>query len=172
MSDQKYPALKYINLTLGIISIISCSITILTFLIFKKSKNNKLNVISMTSKSAEIYRLAYSSYIYNKINFANFLGELMLNCGTSDETKLLLTSLGYDKSISDDKFSFGFGVGGPWVPTENRVLGQVSNDNKLDFVLPFVNEDFNLNHHQFIKKHFKLKPCKTICSYLKHHKML
>jgi UDP-glucose 6-dehydrogenase len=130
--------------------------------LFQPSKNNKLNVISMTSKSAEIYRLAYSSYMHTKINFANFLGELMLNFGTSDETKLLLKSLGYDKSISDDNFNFGFGVGGPWVPTENRVLGQVSNDNKLEFVLPFVNEDFNLNHHQFIKKHFiNLNPDKT-----------
>ena len=73
--------------------------------LFQPSKNNKLNVISMTSKSAEIYRLAYSSYIHTKINFANFLGELMLNFGTSDETKLLLKSLGYDKSISDDKIS-------------------------------------------------------------------
>jgi UDP-glucose 6-dehydrogenase len=131
--------------------------------IFQPLKNNKLNVISMTSKSAEIYRLAYSSFIHTKINFANFLGELMLNYGTSDETKLLLKSLGYDKSISENNFNFGFGVGGPWIPTENRVLGQVSNDNKLDFVLPFVNEDFNSNHHQFVKKHFiSLNPDKTI----------
>ena len=130
--------------------------------IFQPSKNNKLNVISMTSKSAEIYRLAYSSFLHTKINFANFLGELMLNYGTSDETKLLLKSLGYDKSISENNFNFGFGVGGPWIPTENRVLGQVSNDNKLEFVLPFVNEDFNSNHHQFVKKHFiSLNPDKT-----------
>jgi UDP-glucose 6-dehydrogenase len=131
--------------------------------IFQPKQNNKLNVISMTSKSAEIYRLAYSSFIHTKINFANFLGELMLNYGTSDETKLLLKSLGYDKSISENNFNFGFGVGGPWIPTENRVLGQVSNDNKLEFVLPFVNEDFNSNHHQFVKKHFiSLNPDKTI----------
>jgi nucleotide sugar dehydrogenase len=130
--------------------------------IFQPSKNNKLNVISMTSKSAEIYRLAYSSFLHTKINFANFLGELMLNYGTSDETKLLLKSLGYDNAISENNFNFGFGVGGPWIPTENRVLGQVSNDNKLEFVLPFVNEDFNSNHHQFVKKHFiSLNPDKT-----------
>jgi nucleotide sugar dehydrogenase len=130
--------------------------------IFQPSKNNKLNVISMTSKSAEIYRLAYSSFLHTKINFANFLGELMLNYGTSDETKLLLKSLGYDNAISENNFNFGFGVGGPWIPTENRVLGQVSNDNKLYFVLPFVNEDFNSNHHQFVKKHFiSLNPDKT-----------
>lgn len=130
--------------------------------IFQPSKNNKLNVISMTSKSAEIYRLAYSSFLHTKINFANFLGELMLNYGTSDETKLLLKSLGYDNAISENNFNFGFGVGGPWIPTENRVLGQVSNDNRLEFVLPFVNEDFNFNHHQFVKKHFiSLNPDKT-----------
>ena len=130
--------------------------------IFQPSKNNKLNVISMTSKSAEIYRLAYSSFLHTKINFANFLGELMLNYGTSDETKLLLKSLGYDNAISENNFNFGFGVGGPWIPTENRVLGQVSNDNRLEFVLPFVNEDFNSNHHQFVKKHFiSLNPDKT-----------
>jgi nucleotide sugar dehydrogenase len=130
--------------------------------LFQPSKNNKLNVISMTSKSAEIYRLAYSSFLHTKINFANFLGELMLNYGTSDETKLLLKSLGYDNAISENNFNFGFGVGGPWIPTENRVLGQVSNDNKLEFVLPFVNEDFNSNHHQFVKKHFiSLNPDKT-----------
>ena len=72
--------------------------------IFQPKQNKNLNVISMTSKSAEIYKLAHSSFIHNKINFANFLGELMLSCGTSDETKLLLKSLGYNKSISDNNF--------------------------------------------------------------------
>jgi UDP-glucose 6-dehydrogenase len=130
--------------------------------IFQTSENKKMNVISMTSKSAEIYRLAYSSYIYYKINYANFLGELMLNFGTSDETKLLLKSLGYDKSIGEQNFNFGFGVGGPWIPTENRVFGQVANSNKLDFVLPFVNDDFNINHNEFIKSHFmSINPDKT-----------
>jgi UDP-glucose 6-dehydrogenase len=130
--------------------------------IFQPHQDKKINVVSMTSKSAEIYRLAYSSYIYYKINFANFLGELMLNFGTSDETKLLLKSLGYDKSIAEQNFNFGFGVGGPWIPTENRVFGQVANGNKLDFVLPFVNDDFNLNHNEFIKNHFiKTNPDKS-----------
>jgi len=130
--------------------------------IFQSTQDKKINVVSMTSKSAEIYRLAYSSYIYYKINFANFLGELMLNFGTSDETKLLLKSLGYDKSISEENFNFGFGVGGPWIPTENRVFGQVANGNKLEFVLPFVNDDFNINHNEFIKSHFiKTNPDKT-----------
>jgi len=130
--------------------------------IFQPHQDKKINVVSMTSKSAEIYRLAYSSYIYYKINFANFLGELMLNFGTSDETKLLLKSLGYDKSIAEQNFNFGFGVGGPWIPTENRVFGQVANGNKLDFVLPFVNDDFNLNHNEFIKNYFiKTNPDKS-----------
>jgi UDP-glucose 6-dehydrogenase len=130
--------------------------------IFQSPQDKKINVVSMTSKSAEIYRLAYSSYIYYKINFANFLGELMLNFGTSDETKLLLKSLGYDKSISEENFNFGFGVGGPWIPTENRVFGQVANGNKLEFVLPFVNDDFNINHNEFIKSHFiKTNPDKS-----------
>jgi len=130
--------------------------------IFQPPQDKKINIVSMTSKSAEIYRLAYSSYIYYKINFANFLGELMLNFGTSDETKLLLKSLGYDKSISEENFNFGFGVGGPWIPTENRVFGQVANGNKLEFVLPFVNDDFNINHNEFIKSHFiKTNPDKS-----------
>jgi UDP-glucose 6-dehydrogenase len=130
--------------------------------IFQPPQDKKINVVSMTSKSAEIYRLAYSSYIYYKINFANFLGELMLNFGTSDETKLLLKSLGYDKSISEENFNFGFGVGGPWIPTENRVFGQVANGNKLEFVLPFVNDDFNISHNEFIKSHFiKTNPDKS-----------
>jgi len=130
--------------------------------IFQPPQDKKINIVSMTSKSAEIYRLAYSSYIYYKINFANFLGELMLNFGTSDETKLLLKSLGYDKSISKENFNFGFGVGGPWIPTENRVFGQVANGNKLEFVLPFVNDDFNISHNEFIKSHFiKTNPDKS-----------
>ena len=40
--------------------------------IFQPPQDKKINIVSMTSKSAEIYRLAYSSYIYYKINFANF----------------------------------------------------------------------------------------------------
>ena len=108
----------------------------------------------MTSRSAEIYKLAYSSFIHYKINFANFLGELMINFGSSDETKLLLKSLGYDKSISDGNFDFGFGVGGPWIPTENRVFGQVCNGNRLNYILPFVNDDFNKSHQTYLKEHF------------------
>ena len=41
--------------------------------IFQPKQNKNLNVISMTSKSAEIYKLAHSSFIHNKINFANFI---------------------------------------------------------------------------------------------------
>lgn len=131
--------------------------------LFRTSYKENFNVIPMTSKSAEIYRLAYSSYVYYKINYANFLGELMLNCGVVDETKLILKGLGLDKSICEKNFDFGFGVGGPWIPTENRVLGQVSNGNKLEFVLPFVNDDFNMNHHVFVKKHFMdINPNKTV----------
>jgi len=117
-------------------------------------QNKNLKVITMTSRSAEIYKLAYSSFIHYKINFANFLGELMINFGSSDETKLLLKSLGYDKSISDGNFDFGFGVGGPWIPTENRVFGQVCNGNRLNYILPFVNDDFNKSHQTYLKEHF------------------
>jgi UDP-glucose 6-dehydrogenase len=117
-------------------------------------QNKNLKVVTMTSRSAEIYKLAYSSFIHYKINFANFLGELMINFGSSDETKLLLKSLGYDKSISEEKFDFGFSVGGPWIPTENRVFGQVCNGNKLNFILPFVNDDFNKSHQTYLKEHF------------------
>ncbi len=35
--------------------------------------NNNLKIVTMTSRSAEIYRLAYSTYIHYKVNFANFL---------------------------------------------------------------------------------------------------
>jgi len=117
-------------------------------------QNKNLKVITMTSRSAEIYKLAYSSFIHYKINFANFLGELMINFGSSDETKLLLKSLGYNKSISDGNFDFGFGVGGPWIPTENRVFGQVCNGNRLNYILPFVNDDFNKSHQTYLKEHF------------------
>ena len=70
---------------------------------------NNLKIVTMTSKSAEIYRLAYSTYIHYKVNFANFLGELMINYGSSDETPILLKSLGYDESISNENLNFGFG---------------------------------------------------------------
>ena len=123
--------------------------------------NNNLKIVTMTSRSAEIYRLAYSTYIHYKVNFANFLGELMINYGSSDETPILLKSLGYDESISNENLNFGFGVGGPWVPTENRVFGQVCNANRLNYILPFVNDDFNKNHQLFLKDYFlKLNPDK------------
>jgi UDPglucose 6-dehydrogenase len=112
------------------------------------------NIVSMTSKSAELCKLALGSYMAYKINFANMMGELLTNYGLTDEIKLVMKTLSGHEIIGDKNFDYGFGFGGPFLPADNRVLGEFCNRNKLEFVLPYVTEDFNLQHNQFLRKHF------------------
>lgn len=112
------------------------------------------NIVSMTSKSAELCKLALGSYMAYKINFANMMGELLTNYGLTDEIKLVMKTLSGYEIIGDKNFDYGFGFGGPFLPADNRVLGEFCNRNKLEFVLPYVTEDFNLQHNQFLRKHF------------------
>ena len=111
-------------------------------------------IVSMTSKSAELCKLALSSYTAYKINFANMMGELLTNYGLTDEIKLVMNTLSGHDIIGDKNFDYGFGFGGPFLPADNRVLGEFCNRNKLEFVLPYVTEDFNLQHNQYLRKHF------------------
>jgi len=112
------------------------------------------NIVSMTSKSAELCKLALGSYMAYKINFANMMGELLTNYGLTDEIKLVMKTLSGHEIIGDKNFDYGFSFGGPFLPADNRVLGEFCNRNKLEFVLPYVTEDFNLQHNQFLRKHF------------------
>lgn len=112
------------------------------------------NIVSMTSKSAELCKLALGSYTAYKINFANMMGELLTNYGLTDEIKLVMKTLSGHDIIGSKNFDYGFGFGGPFLPADNRVLGEFCNRNKLKFVLPYVTEDFNLQHNQFLRKHF------------------
>lgn len=112
------------------------------------------SIVSMTSKSAELCKLALSSFKTYKINFANMVGELLTNYGSSDEIKLVLDTLSNHEVIGNKNFKYGFGVGGPYLPSNNRVFGEFCNRMKIDFVLPYVNEDFNTQHNQYLKKHY------------------
>ena len=112
------------------------------------------NIVSMTSKSAELCKLALGSYMAYKINFANMMGELLTNYGLTDEIKLVMKTLSGHEIIGNKNFDYGFGFGGPFLPADNRVLGEFCNRNKLEFVLPYVTEDFNLQHNQFLRKHY------------------
>jgi UDP-glucose 6-dehydrogenase len=112
------------------------------------------NIVSMTSKSAELCKLALNSYKAYKINFANMMGELLTNYGLTDEIKLVMDTLSKHSVIGEKNFDYGFGFGGPFLPADNRVFGEFCNRNKLEFVLPYVTEDFNLQHNQFLRKHY------------------
>ena len=112
------------------------------------------NIVSMTSKSAELCKLALGSYTAYKINFANMIGELLTNYGLTDEIKLVMKTLSGHDIIGNKNFDYGFSFGGPFLPADNRVLGEFCHRNKLEFVLPYVTEDFNLQHNQFLRKHF------------------
>ena len=111
-------------------------------------------IVSITSKSAELCKLALSSYTTYKINFANMMGQLLTNYGLSDEIKIVMDTLSNHSVIGKENFKYGFGFGGPYLPANNRVLGEFSNRMKIDFVLPYVTEDFNTQHNQYIKKHY------------------
>ena len=111
-------------------------------------------IVSMTTKSAEISKLLISSYIAYKINFANMVGELLTQNNLIDEIKLVTDTLTGHKVIGKNNFDYGYPFGGPYLPSENRVLGEFCNKNKIEFILPYVTEDFNIQHNQFIKKYF------------------
>ena len=111
-------------------------------------------IVSMTTKSAEITKLLISSYTAYKINFVNMVGELLSNNNLVDEIKLVTDTLSGHKVIGKNNFDYGFSFGGPYLPSENRVLGEFCNKNKLEFILPYVTEDFNTQHNQFLKKYY------------------
>ena len=111
-------------------------------------------IVSMTTKSAEITKLLISSYIAYKINFANMVGELLTNNGLFDEIKLVTDTLSGHNVIGKSNFNYGHSFGGPYLPSENRVLGEFCNKNNLEFILPYVTEDFNTQHSGFIKKYY------------------
>lgn len=111
-------------------------------------------IISMTSKSAEILKLSLESYVAYKINFANFMGEMINNSGLTDEMGLIMSTLSSFDVVGDKNFKYGFGFGGPNLPAYNRVLGNYCNNHKLNFVLPYVIEDFNTQHNDYLKQFY------------------
>lgn len=112
------------------------------------------NVISMTSKAAEITKLTISSYLATKINFANMVGELMIESGMENELSLVLKAIGDDNRIGSKYLKYGVGYGGPSLPSDNRVLGDYCNGLKMNFILPYVQDDFNTHHSEFLKKYY------------------
>ena len=151
--DEK--VLKYIqNQEKIIIGSIDPQVVELIGNIVLKFQNGSPTIVSMTSKSAELCKLALNSFIAYKINFANMVGELLLNYNLQEEIKIVLTTLSGHNVVGNKNFDYGFGYGGPILPSDNRVFGEFCNRNKIEFVLPYVTEDFNKQHNHFLKKYF------------------
>jgi UDPglucose 6-dehydrogenase len=81
--------------------------------IYQKIQNKSINAFMMDTKSAEVAKLAISSFVSIKNTFANMVGNLMTNLGIDKDINLVLNAMGGDSRIGAKEFKYSFGFGGP-----------------------------------------------------------
>jgi UDP-glucose 6-dehydrogenase len=82
------------------------------------------------------------------------IGSLMSKLGLENEIDMVLTTIGGDSRIGKKSLKHGFGYGGPSLPNDNRVLGNLSKNLGLDLNLPLIIDGLNKNYSNFVKNHF------------------
>lgn len=113
-------------------------------------KEIKVSVLSF--KSAEIAKLALSSYLAMKIDFVNFIGDLCAVSNLTNEITLITDSLSKDKRIGSEYFKYGFGYGGPNLPKEVRAFNKYCESINMKVPLVSELELINDSHLKFIKE--------------------
>ena len=137
--------------------------------IYNKILKVPVNVYSMSIKSAELTKLAISSFVATKITYGNMIGSLMSKMGLENEIDMVLTTIGGDSRIGKKSLKHGFGYGGPSLPNDNRVLGNLSKNLGLDLNLPLAVDGLNRNYSNFLKNHFIQKnPDKSVPFVMDH----
>ena len=108
----------------------------------------------MSTKSAELTKIAISSFVATKITYANMIGNIMSKLGLQNEIDMVLTTIGGDSRIGKKSLKYGFGYGGQSLPTENRALGFFAKNLGFESNLPLFTDILNKEHSSFLKNFF------------------
>jgi UDPglucose 6-dehydrogenase len=122
--------------------------------IYQKIQNKSINAFMMDTKSAEVAKLAISSFVSIKNTFANMVGNLMTNLGIDKDINLVLNAMGGDSRIGTKEFKYSFGFGGPITSRDNKALNYILENSKTDVNLISKIDDLNKLHLDFLKKKY------------------
>lgn len=122
--------------------------------IYQKIQNKSINAFMMDTKSAEVAKLAISSFVSIKNTFANMVGNLMTNLGIDKDINLVLNAMGGDSRIGTKEFKYSFGFGGPIISRDNKALNYILENSNTDVNLISKIDDLNKLHLEFLKKKY------------------
>jgi UDPglucose 6-dehydrogenase len=122
--------------------------------IYQKIQNKSINSFMMDTKSAEVAKLAISSFVSIKNTFANMVGNLMTNLGIDKDINLVLNAMGGDSRIGTKEFKYSFGFGGPIISRDNKALNYILENSNTDVNLISKIDDLNKLHLEFLKKKY------------------
>jgi nucleotide sugar dehydrogenase len=122
--------------------------------IYQKIQNKSINAFMMDTKSAEVAKLAISSFVSIKNTFANMVGNLMTNLGIDKDINLVLNAMGGDSRIGAKEFKYSFGFGGPIISRDNKALNYILENSKTDVNLISKIDELNKLHLDFLKKKY------------------
>lgn len=147
--------------------------------IHQQIQNKSINSFMMDIKSAEVAKLAISSFVSIKNTFANMIGDLMTNLGINKDINLVLNAIGGDSRIGTKELKYNLGFGGPILSRDNKALNYILENSKTDINLVSKIDELNKSHLNFLKeKYIKLNPNKSIpfvmkgISYKRHTNIL
>lgn len=122
--------------------------------IHQKIQKKKVDVFVMGMKSAELTKLAISSFVSLKNTYSNMIGDLMINLGIKKDINLVLKAVGSDSRIGCKELKYSFGFGGPILPRDNKALQHIIESSNTHINLPSNIDDYNKSHLNFIKEKY------------------
>lgn len=122
--------------------------------IYQKIQNKSINAFMMDTKSAEVAKLAISSFVSIKNTFANMVGNLMTNLGIDKDINLVLNAIGGDSRIGNKELKYSFGFGGPIISRDNKALSYILENSNTDVNLISKIDGLNKLHLDFLKKKY------------------
>ena len=135
--------------------------------IYHKFQKTPINSYVMSIKACEVSKISIMTFLSLKINYANMIGEFMINLGLENEIDLVLNSIGGDSRIGKKYMKYGFGFGGKYLPKALRAIG--SYFKTLGMNVLSSPEDFNTQHSLFLKNFFiKKNPDKSVPFVMNH----
>ena len=108
----------------------------------------------MSIKSAELTKLAVSSFVSLKNTYANMIGDLMTTIGMKKDIDLVLKAVGSDSRIGGKELKYSLGFGGPILPRDNKSLQLIIENSNTVINLPKNVDDYNKSHLNFIKNQY------------------
>jgi UDP-N-acetyl-D-glucosamine dehydrogenase len=122
--------------------------------IFIKITNQSINIFKLTPLIAEFYKILTNVYLGMKINFANYVGQILLKKGEEENIDILLRTLSSGLEMNNNYFNFGFGFGGNKIPSDISVITKYCDNNNIDIELLNYIDNINKNHSKFLKEYY------------------